>query len=116
MGYEVILPCGNPAVERADVIVVYLDFPQMRTIRTIRELRDDQKTAHTPIIVFLPWTYKHGTAAALHAGANEVFDGPLTIEALQAGIEKYAPQTADPCRPTAENQLPTPEAIKLRVA
>lgn len=116
MGYDVTLPVGNPADETADVIVVYLDFPQMRTIRTIRALRDDQRTADTPIIVFLPWTYKTGTVAALHAGANEVFDAPLTVEALQAGIEKYAPAMSDPCQPTAENQLSTTEAVKLRVA
>jgi CheY-like chemotaxis protein len=61
MGYEVILPGGNRVDETADVIVVYLDFSQMRTIRTRRALREDQRTAETPIIVFMAWTYENGT-------------------------------------------------------
>lgn len=116
MGYDVILPAGNPADETADVIVVYIDFPQMRTIRTIRALRDDQRTADTPIIVFLPWKYDNATLAALDAGADDVFDGPITIEALQTGIAKQAPETSDLGEPTAAGHEPTTEAVKLRVA
>jgi DNA-binding response OmpR family regulator len=116
MGFEVILPAGNPADETADVIVVYLDFPQMRTIRTVRALRADQRTADTPIIVFLPWRYDNGTLAALDAGANDVFDGPITIDALRAGIAKYAPEIQAQSEPTPENQLSPTEDVKLRVA
>jgi DNA-binding response OmpR family regulator len=106
MGFEVILPDGNPADEIAGVIVVYLDFPHMRTIGTIRALRDDQRTANTPIIVYLPWKYDKATLAALDAGANEVFDGPINIEALRAGIAKYAPETFDPCEPASDTSTP----------
>jgi CheY-like chemotaxis protein len=123
MGYEAVLPGGKPADETADVIVVYLDFPQMRTILTIRALRDDQRTKDTPIIVFLPWTYENGTLAALDAGANEVFDGPLRIETLRDGIEKYAPESSDPCEPAGDmltpvvaNDAPTNDDVTLAVA
>jgi hypothetical protein len=59
---------------------------------------------------------KTAPLVALDAWANEVFDGPLTIEAIQGAIEKYAPETSEQCQPTAGNQLDTTEAIKLRVA
>ena len=116
MGYEVILPVDNKIDETVDVIVVYLDFPQMRTLRTIRALRDDQRTNNVPIIVFLPWPYHEGTLAALNAGANAVFDGPIKIETLRAGIAKYAPEISDQREPTAANLVPTTETVKLRVA
>jgi CheY-like chemotaxis protein len=106
----------NVADEIADVIVVYLDFPQMRTLHTIRALRDDQRFKDIPIIVFLPWTYKTGASAALDAGANAVFDGPLTIEALGAALAQYVPETSDRSEPTAENDAPTSEEVSLRVA
>lgn len=117
MGYEVILLDGDAAAEAADAIVVYLDFPQMRTIRTIREIRDDRRTKHIPIIVFLPWAYDEGTMAALDAGANDVFDGPITIEALRAGLEKYLPSTPELGQTTATDEASATESvIKLRVA
>lgn len=116
MGYEVILPDGDVADETADVIVVYLDFPQMRTINTIRALRDDQRTKDIPIIVFLPWAYDEGTEAALEAGADDVFDGPIKIETLRAHIAKYAPEILDQCETVAANQMPTTESVNLRVA
>jgi len=111
MGYEVIF-----AGDTADVIVVYVDFPQMNTIHTIRALRNDQRTGDMPIIVFLPWAYTEATLAALNAGANAVFDGPITIEALQSGIAKYVPAESEQGEPTAENHAPSIEAVKLRVA
>ena len=117
MGYEVILPVDNEEVDATvEVIVVYLDFPQMRTLRTIRALRDDQRTNNVPIIVFLPWPYHEGTLAALNAGANAVFDGPIKIETLRAGIAKYAPEISDQREPTAANLAPATETVKLRVA
>jgi CheY-like chemotaxis protein len=116
MGYEVVLADDNVADEIADVIVVYLDFPQMRTIHTMRALRDNQRTKDVPIVVFLPWTYNGGTLAALDAGANDVFDGPIKIETLRAGIAKYAPDLPDQCEPTAANQTPTTESVTLWVA
>ncbi|HKR58667.1 MAG TPA: hypothetical protein VJS64_02950 [Pyrinomonadaceae bacterium] len=107
MGYEVVSE-GVPA----NVIVAYLDYPEMRTIRTIRALRDNQRTKDIPIIVFLPWSYEAATLVALDAGADEVFDGPLKIESLQAGITKYAPPTPDRSETTVE----TAKVVKLRVA
>jgi DNA-binding response OmpR family regulator len=77
----------------ADVIVVYLDFPEMRGLRTILALRKNPQTRQTPIIVYLPWSYDDAVAAALRAGADEVFDRPLTFQALATGITKYAPVT-----------------------
>ncbi len=106
MGCEVIWRSGNMGQDKADVIVVYLDFPQMRTLHTIRALRDDPRTKDIPIIVFLPWTYQAATVAALDAGANDVFDGPLKVEVLQAGITKYAPHRSDECEATS-NSLET---------
>lgn len=123
MGYEVILPGCNPAGDVADVIVVYLDFPHMQIIRTIGALRADQRTQGTPIIVFLPWKHINGTSAAVDAGANEVFDGPLKIETLQAGITKYAPEWSDQCEPAfqtsdpiIDHHAPSAESVKLEVA
>jgi DNA-binding response OmpR family regulator len=111
MGYEVVF-----AGDTAHVIVVYLDYPEMRTVHTIRALRDDQQTKDTPIIVFLPWTYEAATRVVLDAGADDVFDGPLKIETLQAGITKYAPHASDPSETTHENQPPTADVVELRVA
>ena len=96
MGYEVI-----HIGDTADLIVVYLDFPEMRTIKTIRALRSDQRTKEIPIIVFLPWSYDAASLLAIEAGANEVFDGPFKIETLQVGIEKYAPRDRPPANEAA---------------
>jgi DNA-binding response OmpR family regulator len=108
MGYELIVPLDSEVDETIDVIVVYLDFPQMHILGTIRALRDDQRTKNIPIIGFLPWPYREGTLATLDAGANDVFDGPLTFEALGSAIEKYAPDTSHQC-----DSAPT---TKMRVA
>jgi hypothetical protein len=43
VGYDVVLPGGHVADETADVIDVYLDFPQMSTIGKIHALRADQR-------------------------------------------------------------------------
>src|SRR5574341_1238242 len=112
MGYDVVLPSGNVSNETADVIVVYLDFPQMRTIGTIRALRADQGITHIPIIVFLPWKDNEGALAALEAGADDVFDAPTKIETLRAGIAKYAPEISDQRKPAVANHAPTTEAVR----
>jgi len=111
MGYEVILANSDIAEETADIIVGYLDFPPTRTVRTIRALRADSRTKDIPIIVFLPWKYDDGALAALDAGANEVFDGPIKRDVLRAGIAKYIPKTFDPCEPTDASQPPATEAM-----
>lgn len=100
MGYEVILPHSKAAAEQADVIVVYLDFPQMRGLDTIRDLRADRWTKDIPIIVFLPWGYDEAAVAALDAGANHVVNDPITVDRLEASIAKYAPR-ANPFELTA---------------
>ena len=91
MGYQVILPHSDAPAEKSDVIVVYLDYPEMRSLNTIRDLRADRKTKDIPIIVFLPWGYNEAAEAALDAGANHVVTDPITVEALEANIAKYAP-------------------------
>jgi DNA-binding response OmpR family regulator len=102
LGYEVILPLENSMDVDVDVIVVYLDFPQMQTLRTIYALREDQRTTNIPIIVYLPWKFTDATSASLKAGANEVYDGPLTFKALAAGIAKYV-TTHDQCDSSVED-------------
>ncbi len=123
LDFEVIFPGGNVADQKADVIVVYLDFPHMHILRTIRALREDQRTKDIPIIVYLPWKHGNATSAALDAGANEVFDGPLKIEALQAGITKYAPERSDQSEPAShasdpsiDDHAPSVESVTQEVA
>jgi CheY-like chemotaxis protein len=74
VGYDVVLPGVKVADETADVIVVYLDFPQRSTIGKIRALRADQRITDIPIIVFLPWKIDEGALAALEAGGDDLFD------------------------------------------
>lgn len=123
MDYDVIFPGTNSAEDTVDVIVVYLDFPQLRTVRTIKALRDDATTKEVPIVAFIPWAYDEGATAARDAGANDVMIGPITMEALRAGIEKYAPDTSEPGELTIDmletTDLKDPsasEAIKLDAA
>ena len=108
LGCEVILPVENSMDADVNVIVVYLDFPQMHTLRTIYALRENQHTKDIPIIVYLPRKYTDATSASLKAGANDVFDGPLTFEALAAGIAKYVT--------TYEKCVSSLEDLKLRSA
>lgn len=92
MDYAVILPRSKAAAEKANVIVVYLDFSQMRGLDTISALRADRRTKDIPIIVYVPWGHDEAAVAALDAGANHVVNDPITVDALEAGIAKYAPR------------------------
>jgi len=123
MDYEVIFPAGNAANETADAIVVYLDFPRMRTVQMIRTLREDSMSKGIPIVAFIPWAYDDGATAARNAGADDVITGPITMEALRTGIAKYAPDTSENYEPTIDAQESTAmkhetatEAINLDVA
>ncbi|HYA30101.1 MAG TPA: hypothetical protein VEI95_14880 [Acidobacteriota bacterium] len=123
MDYEVIFPGGNAANETADAIVVYLDFPRMRTVQMIRTLREDSMSKGIPIVAFIPWAYDDGATAARNAGADDVITGPITMEALRTGIAKYAPDTSEDYEPTIDSQESTAmkhetatEAINLDVA
>ena len=123
MDYEVVFPGSSSAGQPVGVIVVYLDFPQLRTVRTIKALREDATTQEVPIVAFIPWAYEDGATAARDAGANEVVIGPITMEALRAGIEKYAPDASEPDEPTFDilettdlKDRSASEAIKLDAA
>jgi len=95
LGYDVIGADTNDGISKAvldcpDLILLSLDFPEMRGLDVVASLKNNPATSSLPILVYPPWDSEEATEAVLEAGATEVLKEPFTLESFRQSLEKYA--------------------------
>ena len=70
--------------ERPDVVVMDARMPEKNGLDACRELRDDPRTAHLPIIVVTGGSEPELANAAFDAGATDYLPKPFSISQLRS--------------------------------
>ena len=94
-GYQ-IAEAGNglQALEKArsetpDLIVMDLQLPGMMGIEAAKILKEDESTAHIPIIAYTALLNENLREEALKAGVKSFLDKPASMELIKETIQKY---------------------------
>jgi two-component system cell cycle response regulator DivK len=94
-GYEIdVARNGLEGVQKAstwppDLILMGLRLPLLDGYETIRAIRSNPITIHTPIIVISAWSSATHKQQALALGANEHITPPVDIDRLLSRIDSY---------------------------
>jgi CheY-like chemotaxis protein len=95
MGYELVSACdGKEGLEKAlahkpDLILMDVEMPRMTGIEACRELRRNDTTRNTPIVLLTMRNEGEAVKAGFDSGCSEYLLKPLTEEKLRAVLDKY---------------------------
>jgi len=94
-GYQ-ITEAGNglQALEKArsekpDLIVMDLQLPGMMGIEAAKILKEDESTAHIPIIAYTALLNENLKEEALKVGMKSFLEKPASMELIRETIQKY---------------------------
>lgn len=99
-GYKVSCAAdGHELVQMAqaqvpDLIIADLMMPQMDGYEAIRQMRNDTRTAHIPMIVLTARTHHHDIIVGLESGADDFISKPFAIDELIARIRSHMRRSA----------------------
>lgn len=97
LGFEVIeADDGELGVQKAlshkpDMILMDLGMPTMSGIQATACLRESGSTRDIPVIICTAWSAEMHREAALHSGAREVINKPVSLAQLQTLLLRYLP-------------------------
>ncbi len=82
---------GIVALEQAlhaspDVILLDITMPKMNGIEVCRQLRQDPRTAHVPILIITGLASQSDRLAAIEAGANDFLNKPVSLDELRLRV------------------------------
>jgi Response regulators consisting of a CheY-like receiver domain and a winged-helix DNA-binding domain len=95
LGYKVFAACdGYEGVQLArentpSVIIMDIAMPVMDGYDAIRELKDDEKTKHIPIIAVSAKAFEDEIKEGLRLGANIYLTKPIKFNELLSIVEEY---------------------------
>lgn len=75
--------------EKPDLIVMDLQLPGMMGIEAAKILKEDQSTAHIPIIAYTALLNENLKEEALKVGMESFLEKPASMELLKQTIQKY---------------------------
>ena len=73
---------------RPDVIVMDLSMPGLDGIAATRQLKADERTRHTPVIILTGYPMRAIQAGALAAGADAFLTKPCLPEELEQQVQR----------------------------
>ena len=84
---------GLEAVEKAiankpDLIVMDLGLPGMSGVDAAKKLKENQSTAHIPIVAHTAWSAAQWDDTTRNAGMIEFLEKPVPIKAMKETIER----------------------------
>ena len=94
-GYEVVsCESGEDAIVKAkhikpDLILMDVEMPRMTGIEACRELRRNDTTRNTPIVLLTMRDEREAVKAGFDSGCSEYLLKPLTEEKLRVVLDKY---------------------------
>jgi CheY-like chemotaxis protein len=75
--------------EKPDLIVMDLQLPGMMGIEAAKILKEDESTAHIPIIAYTALINETLKEEALKAGMKSFLDKPSSMKLIKETIQKY---------------------------
>lgn len=72
-----------------DLIIIGLTMPQAVGCKAIRQIRNDARTAHIPIIVLTARTHYRDIIVGLESGADDFISKPFVIDELIARVRSH---------------------------
>jgi pilus assembly protein CpaE len=94
-----------------DVVVTDVNMPLMNGLELVRRLREDRRTARTPIIVLSAAKQEQDILAGYSHGADDYVGKPVDLAVLAAKIETILRQTR-----TAAEVITTPRKLAAVIA
>lgn len=124
-GYEVFVTQNGDQLVRAaqewipDLVIVDLMMPQMDGYEAIRQLRNDTRTAHVPMLILTARSTAEDVVTGFDTGADDYITKPFNIPELLARIRAHLRRAAqtpvhNPLTGLAGNVLLT-EELKYRL-
>jgi pilus assembly protein CpaE len=95
-----------------DVVVTDVNMPLMNGLELVKRLREDRRTARTPIIVLSAAKQEQDILAGYSHGADDYVGKPIDLAVLAAKIETILRQT----RPVAEVVVAAPRKLGIVIA
>lgn len=74
--------------ERPDCVIIDVKMPRMDGYQLVRCLRDDERTANTPLIILSAMAHEEDQMTGLLSGADEYLTKPFKPAELNAAIER----------------------------
>jgi DNA-binding response OmpR family regulator len=99
-GYEVISTCnGHELVQKAqqvipDLILVDLMMPLMDGYEVIRQLRNDTRTSHVPMLIVTAQLQTRNVVVGFQSGADDYITKPFDTPVLLARIQSHLRRAA----------------------
>lgn len=99
-GYEVIAAAnGNHLIRLAqefipDLVLVDLMMPELDGYEAIRQLRNDRRTAHIPLIILSARSSPNDVVTGFQIGADDYVTKPFNVPELLARIKQQLQRTA----------------------
>jgi pilus assembly protein CpaE len=104
---KVIASKGAP-----DLVVTDVNMPLMNGLELVKRLREDRRTARTPIIVLSAAKQEQDILAGYAHGADDYIGKPIDLAVLAAKIETILRQT----RGSASEAIATPRKLGMVIA
>ncbi len=80
------------ADSQPDVVLLDLEMPALDGYQVLRELRQDPRFAHTPVVAVTAWAMQGNRERGLEAGFDGYFTKPVNI----AELRRYVQQLLEP--------------------
>ncbi len=80
------------AESQPDLVLLDLEMPVLDGYQVLRELRQDPRFAHTPVVAVTAWAMQGNRERGLEAGFDGYFTKPVNI----AELRRYVQQLLEP--------------------
>ena len=88
---------GHEAVELTmkdppGMIMMDVNMPRMSGIEALKKIREDENTAHIPVVMLTSMTDSETVVDAVQSGANDYVVKPYTADLIAQRLKKYMPK------------------------